>query len=84
MKLHLKKCIYLYLYDTLISIFSRLPTIVLNNLKQSISTEVCLKLKNNSSSTIDNNEVSDKVLKKPRNKLSKKKCERIDPSNNVP
>lgn len=76
--------ICVFRYDTLISIFSRLPTIVLNNLKQSISTEVCLKLKNNSSSTIDNNEVSDKVLKKPRNKLSKKKCERIDPSNNVP
>lgn len=75
--------ICVFRYDTVFSIMSRLPTIILNNLKETISTEVCLKLKNNSSPVIDNNNVSDKVSKKPRNKLSKKTTARVDPSNNI-
>ena len=75
--------ICIFRYDTVLSIFSRLPTIILNNLKNTISTEVCLKLKNNSSQIIDNNDVSNKVSKKPRNKLSKKNSGGVDPSNNI-
>ena len=75
--------ICVFRYDTVFSIMSRLPTIILNNLKETISTEVCLKLKNNSSPVLDNNNVSDKVPKKSRNKLSKKTSGRLDPSNNI-
>lgn len=75
--------ICVFRYDTIFSIVSRLPAIILNNFKDTISTEVCLKLKNNSSLIIDNNNVSDKVSKKSRNKLSKKITGRIDPSNNI-
>jgi hypothetical protein len=80
-------------YDTVVSIFSRLPNIFINYIGEMLVTEVSFKLKTKSPELINENNVSDTMSKKSRNSISekqdinesdKKKIGRnnIDPSNN--
>jgi len=59
-------------YDTVISIFSRLPSIVMNYIGEMLVTEVSFKLKTKSLDIINEKNVSDRVSKKPRDSVSEK------------
>ena len=79
-------------YDTVLSIFSRLPNILMNYIGEMLVTEVSYKLKTKSPELLNDKNVSDTMSKKSRksisekqhtNKSDNKKNDRIDiiPSN---
>ncbi len=76
--------ICVFRYDTVLSICSRIPTLIHNYIDTINTTKVSLKLKTNIKEITDNNnEISSTESKESGDNLSKKGDTDIDPSNNV-
>lgn len=77
--------ICVFRYDTVLSIFARLPSLVLDYIKKTNTTELSLKLKTSPEQIIDNNkDVSNTNDKEPRNNVSKNTDSELKDASNNP